>query len=567
MLKRFLANPALLKQASLTLSVGWIFLLFLIWDFRIIASLETSYFLPVILDFDALSNITSWQHLSWRIEQGDLFLSNDDLTLIPHLLLPTVSLWVNALFNSVFGYTVAYLFFSVVFPTLSYVYLVKIYNAFLSLRWSIFISALGVLSLVNYPFRDFLIALLTNDLPSSLPTFDHPSVIGQPFPSFSLMVFLIIFYHSIGQARVAGSRHIFLSFLWGLQSQIHILNFSFGVPFWVIILTIHYWRRSRGQSYKEHLKPYLLNIGIIAALCAPLIWSALSIENQVFGNITSEFDWFTVSTYMLAPVMLTALCFLIFRVDPYELLIKFYLIWITMLVELGLILAWKFMNFGIPSDVIYNRLGVYFLHLFYFVPSIYYFHRSNVQYNSGFEANVISLRLRQIMSFAFDRSSIVYIPAFMFLLTAFMVLGANNVKDNFDKHIKRYYEMSAQSAQAASRDGNVNTPYSAASHIFLMSQSGRDEGWINVFTNPMSTEEAVNIFAQYAHDNEWTEDMFLTFMLPASRYNAPLQRSIYQAINAPGLGFWLSTNKTVANDEPAFKAMVLNSFKRKKTLK
>ena len=214
-----------------------------------------------------------------------------------------------------------------------------------------------------------------------------------------------------------------------------------------------------------------------------------------------------------------------------------------MLVEIFLLVCWAIFGFGVPGDVMDARLGLYFLHLFYYVPTIYYAHRSYTGYFSGSEATLFSLYFRKIFSFFFYRLSLVYLPVLCALLTVFIFLGSKVVHKNFEQHIKADYETThrAISHKASSSSEPARPAPSSAEAIFRMI-NGVDEGWTNRFVDPVSIDEAMEGFAYYAHLNYWTLTQFKAFMRPSHSFENDLPYEIYDNTILKGLGYWLLTN-------------------------
>jgi len=529
-------------------SVLWVALMLGVWDFAMLFLLESEYRLPLIFDLDALSNIASWQYFSNRITAGDILLLQQEAGFLVHdALLPRLGLLFSAAVSGLFGHSAALFIFSIVLPTLCYVYLVRIYHLFLPLRWSIFVAALGLLSMANYPFRTFLAGLFTGDVFPALPVLDQPDIIGQPFPSLSLLIFLLLFYYSILSTRAGGSGQILMSVLWGLQGYIHILNLAFGIPFWLIVLGLFFWRRARhavtGNPLQTWLKNFVPHFVVVFLPAVPVLYGVVMTEANPFVMHETDFEWFTIVTYMMVPLLLLALCFIAFRIDPYELVIKFNLVWITMLVELFLLVCWAVFGFGIPGDVMDARLGLYFLHLFYYVPTIYYAHRSYTGYFSGSEATLFSLYFRKIFSFFFYRLSLFYLPVLCALLTVFIFLGSKAVHENFEQHIKANYETTHRAISHTASSSSVPArPASSSAEAIFRIINGVDKDWTNSFVDPVSIDEAIEGFAYYAHLNSWTLMQFKAFMRPSHSFEKDLPYEIYDNTVLRGLGYWLLTN-------------------------
>jgi len=538
------------KQSIFVLSVVWVAILLGVWEFAIVLKIDSNYILPLFFDIDALNNVAVWQYFSNKIIAGDIFLTQNEISFTAQsAVLPRLSLILSALITGFFGQFVGLVAFSLLFPLLCYIYLVRIYKLFLPLRWSIMLAALGLFTMVNYPFRDFLFNIFSGDIASSLPKMTQPDIMGQPFPSLSLLVFLLLFYYSIMSTKIGASKQILMSALWGIQGYVHILNLAFGLPFWMIAMGIFYWRTSRNLQNNDAnislIKKFILNSGVMLILSSPVIFGTFIVELNLLTGHDVSLDWFVILTYIVTPLVLLAICFFTFRIDPYELVVKFHIVWIAIIVEVLLLIFWYVFGFGLPGELIDARLGVFFLHLFYYVPTIYYAHKSYGKYYHGSEANIISVYLRRFFSFAFRQLSLIYLNIFCLLLTVFILLGAASVHHNFNSQIKDDYEK----VHYALTDNMLVSQLhkSSAESLFRMinsttSSTMYSSNWTNVFVEPIPMDDAIMKFAEHAHLHSWSLAQFKLFMLPNSYIETNLLKEIYANTIVPGLGYWLLTN-------------------------
>ena len=553
----FIENVSLLpnlkiKNLIFLISIVWIAILLGMWEFIYIFELKSIYVFPIIFDVDALSNFASWQYLSNKIIHGDFLLLNDgESFLINNAVYARLSLIINAVIVGVFGYAISLFIYNIVFPTFCYIFLVKIYNVFLPLRWSIIISAISIMSIAEYPFRNFILSLFEGNVLPSLSVIDQPDIMGQLFPSFSLLIFLILFYFSVLSTRAGGSGHLILSIFWGLQGYIHILNLVFGIPIWLIMLGLFYWRKSNNKKYTQtnfmSFKTFIINSVVVLVLSLPvLIGIAMTNPNPYIDN-NFNFDWFTIITYMITPTLLLGICYATFRIDPYELLIKFHLIWVIMFVEIFLLILWSFFGFGVSNSIMDSRLGFHFLHPFYYVPAIYYAQRPYNKFYYGSEANLFASLFRKYFSFSFRTLSIIYLPMIFLLLSIFTILSSINVNNNFKTYIKDDYVETHNSISNLDFKSNEISS-SSALELYKMTSLNHRHNWSNSFTDQINNEDAIRGFAKFAHMKSWTLEQFKSFMLPSTTFKIDLPYKIYTNKIIPGLGYWLLTNNHILDE-------------------
>ena len=539
------------------ISIVWILVLFLSWDLSLRQFFASGIFysVNVLGDYWAISSQATWLPLIAEISRGNLFpidpflgQADSDFGFFPYL-----SLWFSGLLISVFGIGGTFVIGSSILPTLSYIFMVLIYRCFLNWRWSISLSALGIMGFIYDPFREFLLGIILGEGWLTLGSDSLPSAAGFPFPAISLLSFLIVFYLSIQRRYMSKRRSIILSIAWGLQSQIHIINLIFGVPFWVLFLGLKIWRSSNNNWPHENTKQLFFHIAIVAIFCIPMIISMWLQFDSGLGldyltgppKVTNSFDWFFILAYCVFPLLLLRLAYGVFRIDPYELLIKFLPVWVAMIVELVLSLSWQFFGIGIPSELLQSRLGLYFLHVFYFAPVIYCMHRSIGNYSIGPESLLVSYKIRSFCIWLFKDASLIFLPCFLILLSVFFITSS-------EKSYEKFQDVGFLNSQKSELIDNLLTSEIKPGEVLigpdhvsnlLLPIKGRYGGlWTNQIISNASSSEIIERFATYGKVMGWTETQFLKFMLPSIKpFNqSELLLDISGNEVVPGLGYWLT---------------------------
>ena len=537
------------------ISIMWILVLFLSWDLRQFFASGESYSVNVLGDYWAISSQATWLPLITEISRGNLFpidpflgQADSDFRFFPYL-----SLWFSGLLVSVFGIGAAFIIGSSILPTLSYIFMVLIYRCFLNWRWSISLSALGILGFIYDPFREFLMGMLLGEGWLTLGTDSLPGAVGFPFPAISLLSFLIVFYLSIQRRYMSKRRSIILSIAWGLQSQIHIINLIFGVPFWVLFLGLKIWRSSNNNWSYKNTKQLFFHTAIVAIFCIPMIISIWLQFNSGLGldylmrppKDTNSFDWFFILAYCVIPLLLLRLAYGVFRVDPYEILIKFLPVWVAMLVELVLSLLWHFFGIGLPSELLQSRLGLYFLHIFYFTPAIYCMHRSIGNYSIGTESLLLSHKIRSFCIWLFKDASLIFLPFFLILLSVFFLVSSEKSYQKFQDVgflNNQKSELIHDLLTSGIKPGEVLIGPNNVSNLLLPIKGRYGSLWTNQIISNTSPSQIIERFATYAKVVGWTEKQFLKFMLPSIKpFNqSKVLLNISDNEVVPGLGYWLT---------------------------
>ena len=537
------------------ISIAWIFFLFLSWDLRQFFASGLSYSVNFIGDYWAVSSQATWLPLIAEISRGNLFpidpflgQADSDFRFFPYL-----SLWFSGLLVSLFGIGGAFMIGSSILPTLSYVFMVLIYRCFLNWRWSISLSALGILGFLYEPFREFLMGILLGEGWLTLGADSLPGATGFPFPAISLLSFLIVFYLSIQRKYMSKRRSIILSIAWGLQSQIHIINLIFGVPFWFLFLGLKIWRSSKNNWSYINTKQLFFHTTIVAIFCIPMIISIWLQFNSGIGldylagppNVANSFDWFFILAYCVIPLLLLRLAYGIFRVDPYEVLIKFLPVWVAMFVELSLALSWQFFGIGLPSELLHSRLGLYFLHIFYFTPAIYCMHRSIGNYSIGSESLLLSYKIRSFCIWLFKDASLIFLPFFLILLSVFFLVSSEKSYHKFQDFgflNNQKSELIYSLLISGIKPGEVLIGPDNVSNMILPIKGRYGGLWTNQIISNVGSSQIIERFATYAKVIGWTEKQFLKFMLPSIKpFNqSELLLDISGNEVVPGLGYWLT---------------------------
>jgi len=546
------------------ISIMWILVLFLSWSLRQFFALGASYSVNSLGDYWAISSQATWSPLIAEISRGNLFpidpflgQADSDFRFFPYL-----SLWFSGLLVSVFGIGGTYMIGSSILPTLSYIFMVLIYRCFLNWRWSISLSALGILGFIYDPFREFLMGILLGEGWSTLGTNSLPGITGFPFPAISLLAFLIVFYLSIQRRYMSKRRAIILSIAWGLQSQIHIINLIFGVPFWVLFLGLKIWRSSKNNWSYNNTKQIFFHMAIVVIFCIPMIISIWLQFNSDLGvnylagpsKDANSFDWFFILAYCVVPLLLLRLAYGVFRVDPYEILIKFLPVWVAMLVELVLSLLWHFFGIGLPSELLQSRLGLYFLHIFYFTPAIYCMHRSIGNYSIGPESLLLSHKIRSFCIWLFKDASLIFLPFFLILLSVFFLVSSEKSYQKFQDVgflNNQKNELIHDLLTSGIKPGEVLIGPNNVSNL-LLPIKGRYGGlWTNQIISNTSPSQIIERFASYAKVVGWTEKQFLKFMLPSIKpFNqSKILLNISDNEVVPGLGYWLTYHNNSLNHD------------------
>ena len=509
------------------MSIVWVFIILSAWDVRQVIFLGDYFNKLIVGDYWILSNYTSWIPISVEVSEGNLFPvhSFSGGTESSVRFFPYISLWLSGFLIYIFGISGTILIGSVLFPVLSYAIMTLIYKKYLPWRWAISLSALGILGFSLAPFRDFVAGLLMGKGWVELGVNQYPDILNFPFPSISLLSFLIVFFLTTKRSYMGKRKAVVLSLLWGLQVYVHVVNAIIGIPFWLVFFGMTIWRSNRNHWTAFQTKQILLQLVVILLICIPALITTLGQTNSVHeigflvgrNSTNLSIDSFFIAAYFILPIVTLIVTYWVFRVDPHELIFKFLPIGFIMIIELIIILLWWNFGVGIPEELLLTRLGLYFLHIFYFTPTIYFMHGNASSYRYGVESSTIATKIRTSISWLLKNASLVYLPIFAVLLTAFSISSSEKSFQYFQENTIPAHQDNSKIFNLLTTEvepGGVLIGPNNMINISLMSDKEYGTLWTSRVISGIDINTIINRFALYARIIGWTENQYLTFMLP-----------------------------------------------------
>lgn len=503
-------------------------------------------------------SLYGWLPLIRSIVHGNLMpiLPTIDPSAQGLLFFPYLGLWSYALMIKLFGIQAAIIIGQVLFPLLSLILLVRIFTRYLHYLWSISMSLACLLTFFGWPFRAFLIELVQGGGIFNLGVIQTLEISTLPIPSLSVFVFLLLFYISTKQVKLTVLRISILTFLWGLLSQFHPVDAIFGIAFWFVFFPIRLFRQK--QPILKFLLIIISQLIIICIVLTPLFWgykNALSSEFAFTSEIgiiykQNEINFFYYFAYFIIPVVSIAIIYFIKRIDLYEIFIKFWHIYILLLIELLLVSMNYMFNIGIDLDIIQNRIALFFLHFYYYVPIIYYAKQTiEFDYSFGIESKRISRCFNKILNFIFYRFNKIYLPIIILLLFLYSAISAiSSYKHQMDFEaptLNQAWDEFAEIKDQISNNSVVVSYNPAINLLATIDLSGQYSSlWINRFTNEISREEAIDRLILYARIFNWSFDEFYAFMSSGNlqKKNGIVDLSISN-VKKSGVGYWLVYHK------------------------
>lgn len=317
-----------------------------------------------IYEFNSLNELSFWSSLS-NIPYSDINFLNP-------IKYNIVAILINFLSNY-FSNFIIFTVFPIIFTTLSFYFFLLILNFYrLDIVWSFLISFLGLTSFSSFPLFSILINFFTFENINNIPSGYFDLLISFN-NSFLLLFFLIIFYVTLKVQSTNTKLNYYISFLWCFSIFLHPSIFIFGFTFWFINIFIKQIR-NKIKGIEINYKFFLFYSIFPLLIVLPyffLNYSFYSFQN--ISNNNTEINFISevlkpIILYFISPLFLFLICSKIFKIDPFESLVKYWPIMIISILEILL----RILNFygllQINSEIILDRISIYFLHFFYYVP-------------------------------------------------------------------------------------------------------------------------------------------------------------------------------------------------------
>lgn len=235
--------------------------------------------------------------------------------------------------------------------------------------WAYLLAFLGLTSVSELTlWQSLLILFAGNGIPENYNNFDLLYTYSGTFTLFS---FLTLFNFTLRTSIQSNNRSLFLPAIWGATILIHPSIFIFGFTFLLILYA--------AQAYKNFKNRREIHfVRILASFSFPLIFVIPylvfninffgSTEASVIASIPLNTFIREAVTYCLAPIFMMIIFSYLFRIDPYEQVVRFWPIIVLSLLEISFRFITFLELFSIDHNYIIDNISIYFLHFFYYVP-------------------------------------------------------------------------------------------------------------------------------------------------------------------------------------------------------
>ncbi len=444
---------------------------------------------PYLLTSDVISNIFSWFNIS----------QNEELSLkYPWSTIAIQKFWFH-LFDQGPGYFWGRASSVFMIHLLMY----KIVRRSLNILYTVFILHFSLICFSNFPFRLFFSNLIQGKF--ELP-YTEATITGFPFPLVSITGFLLALTFSTRRKKHSVRSLYIQSLLWFMQASIHPLSFILGLPIAILTLVKSLEKISKDwKTYFFHIT--ILSLGLwqtskylFSNIARPSLQDFELIQNSPFNIFTT----FYFSFYCLIPSFLTILVFLIRKINPREIGMRFGHIYTLMLTEMIILLADSLFFKGLYGQWIFSRFFI-FLHLLYFIPFIYYFNAPQYFVSKrGIEGYTFLRKIDHFLKFFFFPLKNLIPAIALIFLWIFSWNSQIKRRNQYFKYMHSSYERFAKDLNNI--QGNEIVVNGSYQNLFLILNSKRNPLWGNNFFSNQASEEIIQRYALnfkiYALSNE-----------------------------------------------------------------
>lgn len=327
---------------------------------------------------------------------------------------PYLSLYLADQIHQLFGVRGIAVIGQILLPASVFGLLVVIFLRYVALLWAVGLALLAVSSIDGYPFREFLLQIIGGDSWRLLGSSNLPELLHFPIPSFSTFYFLGVFFFAtrLPYVQLGEFKKFLITIFVSLTIYVDAIDAPFALAFWGLLMLL------RAFSEKESAQVIIIKLLCQALIVAIVLFPALYFGGVNFGTPSpfSLIGYYYLSAYFIIPISLIVILYFIQRIDPYELLRKFYVVYALMATEFFIVLLSLFGVVSIDLTITQNRIVQFFTHSFYYIPVIYYSSRTYMRSKLGLEGSSIGNWLRFSLHMLFGILSNIYLSLIVFFL-------------------------------------------------------------------------------------------------------------------------------------------------------
>lgn len=484
------------------------------------------------LNFNQLQNILSWQSL---IKFGKLTELNHSS--------PFITILFSKFIYVTLGYKVYNLIYFILFPSLIILFIALIYNRYLSLKFSFLLAFISGIFFPDFPLRDFIFNIFSGQ---NL-IIEHSSleILTNPTPSFTILYFLIIFYFAQNIKSISLNKIIFFTILFASLFFVHPLDAIYGCGFWTIFCLTNTFR-SKNFSIEKKILVSVFLIAFYVAL-AFFIYDLFK-ENNIFSSneYLLPFNYYNFFSFIILPLFFSILTFYYFKVDIYEVIYRYWFIYVVLLIEFVILLFFSLQPLPGSDEYFLNyRINQFLFHFYYFVPAL-----NVITRNTYFLPNFQSKALIKMLNIS--KNIIPHVPKIFIIFGIFLsfqlFLDIKNKYTNKEK-------LNVSDAKLINTMISENYIFTDNFKLLINTIGNKSikpkSPYVPVFFSEFKYIDTIEFYLLFSYLNNWSSDEVIKFFSPGNIYNksSKIDLNNKEDILSSGAGYYSVFNYQILNQK------------------
>ena len=526
--------------------------------------------------------IQKWEEIVIYMPFGNAFSFQNPFPIAPtydndlmgYSVYPCVTFFIMGILFKIFAFgnlDVYILLSHTILPLIDFWLIFLIFNKYISKTWAILLSFFAITYYPSFHYYEIL-KWIFNSGSNVFPFINSlPEIARTPFPSISLLLFLVPFYLTIRSNAISKPRILFLSALWALQINVYFFNFIAGSLFFIFWIVYACYINDRSFSVLKISKLLLIYLGISMVFVLPYYATIISplgtqLQSKLFNipqAIILTSDWGIIFGYV-APIFLILITFSLFRGDTYDLFYRCTPIFIAIMVDLIIGTLYIISGKTINPELYFHRISNIFFRYFYFLPFLYFIGGSEKPIYRSRNSLQLFLhnRLPSILKLWFHKYRLLYCGLGISLISLFIIINAFHISKKHELNIVQKMKISQEQMDIVKninpQRGSIVVSKNIASNLLLPSITNYNTLLVSSYGNYVDQELILDRLILYAKIFKWDENRFLEFMEPNQKLTKIasykyLDKRITDEDLKYGLGYWLLQHKKILKNADELK--------------
>lgn len=504
-----------------------------------------------------LSKILSWQSLIKNFDYSD----NDSFS-------PVILIYFFKIAYFFGGNIVVLLLDKIIIPFFCIYFIFLIYRNYISPSISLCLAILSVIFFSDLPLREILLKFFLfrefTYFPNTL------EISSGDYYSLSLLISLIIIYFTIQNKIITYSYTFKFSLLYSLLLFLNPFDFIFTITFWIVYLIIR-TIRSVHQNKKEKIIIIMTNFFLIFIITNKVFTDLIFNENIFDKNIINlNLNYYKMIVYCIFPLAVIFTVKKIYKLDTYEIILKFWPIYCVLFIELTInIIFYLFPLRFVNDNLLNNRIPQFFFHFYYYIPIIYFILRGYNNYSYQLKIKVKNLIFiynfffKKINNICIGVSYLIIFKLLLFATIKFQLIEKNINRQNYE--LKNLINNPSNYQKKLISDTFL-TEIKLLTNLDIRANSGLYKNFVNNY-NKENLKNYIQNLVIFCKINNWNKVDCKNFFSPGTIYKKATKISLInnkQVINS-GAGYFLYFNYHIIEKQKldSLHEMIDNYFDKK----